>query len=255
MSHLLETIPEVAVAGGRCLLPPQTAELGKPGEGNPREALTAWRKQGAHSIVFFDADAAAGTGDNIDTISDAAHHASGHVRTTYLGGVRDAASLSRALAAPFSRIVIDVCDAADRGWAEDALKHHQQRVLAGINVHGTDAVTSAGAPVAGLFDLLDELEASGVPRYLVSEVSGRDHWFHKDRHMLAAVCESVHHPVEARGAVKHDSDIHALAPLTAQGLEAVVVGKPLSEGAFTLQEAVTAAEARYDPYIWAPPQP
>jgi len=254
MSHLLETIPEVAVTGGSCTLPPTSAEMGPSGHGTPRDAVTAWRHAGAHSLQFFDSDAAVGQGDNLDAISEAAHHAGGHVKVTYLGGVTDADRLNRVLQSGVSRAVIDVCD-SEIGWAKEALTHHQQRVLAGIWVSGDNAVDKNGNRIAELFDLVDEIEAVGPPRYLICEVSGRDHWFHHDRHMLAAVCESVKHPVEARGAVRHDSDIHALVPLVKQGLEAVVVGKPLADGAFTLQEAVTAAEARYDPYIWAPPQP
>lgn len=254
MSRLLETVPEIAVTAGVCDLPSKSARLEPGHTGTPRDAITFWRHEGAHSVFFFDADAAAGSGSNLDKISEATHHAGGHVRTTYMGGVHDDESLNRVLASGVSRIVIDLGD-SDRDWAKGMLAHHGQRVLAGINVHGTDAVDAAGNPISELFDLLDDLETDGVPRYLISEVSGHDHWFHRDRHMLAAVCETATHPVEARGAVKHDSDIHALVPLVQQGLEAVVVGKALAQGAFTYQEAVTAAEARYDPYIWAPPQP
>ncbi len=254
MSKLLETIPEITIAGGTCDLPPKSAELGPARSGSARDAVVAWRAEGAHSALFFDADAAAGTGDNLRAVSEAGQHGGGHVRLTYMGGVHDKDSLDRVLESGVSRAVIDVCDATDRDWVRDALTRHGKRVLAGIAVHGNDAVDSAGRRIAELFDLIDELEDVDVAGYLISEASGRDHWLHHDRHMLAAVCESVKHPVEARGAVKHASDIHALVPLTRQGLTAVVVGKPLSQGAFTLEEAATAAEARYDPYEWGPPQ-
>jgi phosphoribosylformimino-5-aminoimidazole carboxamide ribotide isomerase/phosphoribosylanthranilate isomerase len=254
MSRLLETIPEAAVSDGACALPSDSAELSAGHTGSPRDAITFWRHQGAHSLFFFDADAAAGTGSNLAAISEASHHGGGHLHTTYMGGVRDHDSLTAALGSGVTRIVLEVCD-SERSWAKDMLHRHGQRLIAGVNVHGTNAVDRNGSTVAELFDLLEELEQAPAARYLLSEVSGHDHWFHRDRHMVAAVCETVQHPVEARGAVQHDSDIHALVPMVEQGLEAVVVGKALATGAFTYQEAVTAAEARYDPYIWAPPQP
>jgi phosphoribosyl isomerase A len=254
MSHLLLTIPEVSVSSGTCQIPPAVDQHGGGTTGTPRDAVIAWRHQGATTVMFTDLDAATGNGDNLAAISDAAHHASGRMHIAYKAAVHDAATLSAALGSGASKIVIEV-GSADRDWLAGTLHKQQQRAIAGIDVHGENAVDASGNTVAELFDLLSWLESSGTTRYLISEVSGRDHWFHKDRHIVAAVCESVRHPVWARGTVKHDSDIHALAPLAAKGLEATVVGKPLAEGAFTLQEAVTAAEARYDPYIWAPPQP
>ncbi|MCH9718464.1 MAG: hypothetical protein K0U60_01165 [Actinomycetia bacterium] len=258
MSRLLQTIPEISVSQGKCALPPgvaNTGDVSATGQGAPQQGLAGWRHQGAHTALFTDSDAANGTGDNIAVISDASHHGGGKVKTIYRGGVHDDESLRRVLSSGVSRIVLDVGDAADRDWAKDTLTHQQQRVIAGISIHGSDAINSAGDRVADLFDLIEELQQHGTPALLISETSGHDRWFHRDRHVLTAVCESAKGQVFAQGAVKHDSDIHALAPLVQQGLAGVVVGEPLYRGAFTFQEAITAAEARYDPYEWGPPQP
>lgn len=258
MSRLLQTIPEISVSQGKCALPPgvaNTGDVSATGQGSPQQGLAGWRQQGAHTVFFTDSDAANSTGDNIAVISDASHHGGGKVKTIYRGGVHDDESLKRVLSSGVSRIVVDICDAADRDWAKDTLTHQQQRVIAGISIHGSDAINSAGDRVADLFDLIEELQQHGAPSLLISETSGHDRWFHRDRHVLTAVCESAKGQVFAQGAVKHDSDIHALAPLVQQGLAGVVVGEPLYRGAFTLQEAITAAEARYDPYEWGPPQP
>ena len=252
MSKLLQTIPEISVAGGRCPLPPGD----KNGDtGIPRQALVGWHNQGARTVFFLDEDAVNGAGGNLVEISDAAHKGGGRVHLIYAGAISNDERLKAALASGASQIVLDVADATDENWVRDTLKHQHQRVLAGVNVHGGDAVDSNGNRVGDLYDLINDLASYGSPSFLISENSGRDHWFHKDRHVLAAICESVSSPVLARGAVKHETDIHALAPLGSQGLEAVIVGKPLVEGAFTLEDAVTAAEARYDPYEWGPPQP
>lgn len=258
MSRLLQTIPEVVVSQGGCPLPPGVANTGdvtSTPQGSPQQGLVGWRHQGAHTVFFTDHDAANGSGDNISAISDASHHGGGKMKTIYRGGVHDDASLKRVLSSGVSRIVVDVGDSTDREWAKETIRHQQQRVIAGISIHGSDAIDAAGNRVADLFDLIEELQEHGAPALLISETSGHDRWFHRDRHVLAAVCESAKGEVYAQGAVKHDSDIHALAPFVQQGLAGVVVGEPLYRGAFTLQEAVTAAEARYDPYEWGPPQP
>lgn len=252
MPKLLETIPEISVAGGRCQLPPGDKNGAT---GTPRQALVGWHNQGARTVFFVDEDAVAGSGDNLAAISDAAHKGGGRVHLIYSGDISNEERLTAALASGASQIVLEVADSSDADWVRDTLKHQHQRVLAGINIHGGDAVDRHGKSVGDLYGLIDDLATYGSPSFVISENSGRDHWFHKDRHVLAGICESVSAPVFARGAVKHETDIHALVPLNPQGLVAVIVGKPLTEGAFTLEDAVTAAEARYDPYEWGPPQP
>lgn len=90
---------------------------------------------------------------------------------------------------------------------------------------------------------------------MVIEAAQHGHWHHKDKHIIAAVCETVRHPVVAFGGISRLSDLHALAALSKQGLEGVVVGEPLHSGHFTFPEAITALEGRYDPYEWGPPRP
>ena len=72
-------------------------------------------------------------------------------------------------------------------------------------------------------------------------------------HLLKEVTHATRTPIIASGGVSHLEDLHKLAEM--KGIEGVIVGKALYEGAFTLPEAIVATEARYDPYQWGPPQP
>ena len=61
--------------------------------------------------------------------------------------------------------------------------------------------------------------------------------------------------VSWQGGIDRLSDLHSLADLTKQGLEAVVMDEPLYSGRFTFDEAISATQPRFDPYEWAPPTP
>jgi phosphoribosylformimino-5-aminoimidazole carboxamide ribonucleotide (ProFAR) isomerase len=50
-------------------------------------------------------------------------------------------------------------------------------------------------------------------------------------------------------------DLHKLAAMTEDGIEGAIIGRALYDGAFTLPEAFTAIEPRYDPYEYGPAQP
>lgn len=252
MSRTLMPIPAVTVTGGQCPLPPTPGPGLTVKQGSVHDAVEGWRKQGAHVVMLIDGDAHAGEGSNAAIIKDVIHH--GHsVKFVVAGGIHDQATLDEALAMNPSRVVVDVAS-ADRTWLYGVFAAHGQHVIAGLNVHGTDVADAAGASVGNLYDIVLDLEDNHCPRYLVVEATKRGHWHHNDKHVLAGVCESVRHPVWAQGGIDRLSDLHSLEEL-APRLEAAVIDEPLYSGRFTFDEAITAAQPRFDPYEWAPPQP
>lgn len=255
MSQVLQPIPEVQVTGGTCPLPPAPGPGIGSGTGTLLEALQGWRRDGAHWVHVIDVDAANGAGSNLAAVRDAAHHVKGHLRIQYSGRVVDEVSLAAALQSGAERVVIEIGDVSDLDWAKAALDHHGQRVMAGLAVRGADLIDGAGHVVGDVWDTLLDLDAAGCPRFLICEAGHHGHWFHREEHVIAGVVETVRHPVLARGGVRHLEDLHTLAEMTPKGLEAAVIGGPLYDGGFTLQEALTATEARFDPYEWGPARP
>ncbi|CAB4861138.1 unannotated protein [freshwater metagenome] len=74
-------------------------------------------------------------------------------------------------------------------------------------------------------------------------------------HLLKEVCAATSRPVIASGGIARLEDLHKLAEMVPHGIEGAIVGRALYDGAFTLSEALTAVEPRFDPYQWGPPQP
>lgn len=254
MAPVLIPIPAVHIDSGACPMPPQPGPGLDTQTGSVLDAVNAWHAQGARWIQLVDGDARAGSGHNRAAVKDVVHHHRGAMHFQLSGGIVDDASLTDALATDATRVVVDVGSAPDRDWVYEALTQHDKRAAAGLDVHGTDLVAADGTAVGNVFDVVLDLEAHGCPRYVVTEAAHKGHWHHHDQHVLAAICESVRHPVIAVGGVTHLSDLHKLEELVGVGLEGVVVDEPFYSGRFTYGEAIAAGEPRFDPYEWAPPR-
>lgn len=255
MSHVLIPIPAVHITDGTCPLPPAPGPGLHEETGSVLDAVNAWHAQGARWIHLVDGDARSSSGHNRAAVKDVVHHHKGTIHFQLSGGITDETSLGDALATGASRVVIDVGSASDRDWVYGALTRHDVHAAAGLDVHGTDLVAADGTVVGNVFDAVIDLEAHGCPRYVVTEAAHRGHWHHGDTHVLAAICETVRHPVIAFGGVTHLSDLHRLEELASVGLEGVVIDEPLYSGRFTYAEATAAGQPRFDPYQWAPPRP
>lgn len=250
MSRTLMPIPAIHVTAGQTPLPPKPGPGLAVEQGSVSDAVNGWRQQGAHVVMLIDGDAHAGEGSNTAIFKDVLHH--GHsVHFVVAGGINSQETLDEALAMGPSRVVVDVAT-ADRQWLYQVFAEHGQHVVAGLHVHGTEVIDNNGTAVGELYDIVLDLEDYNCPRYLLVEAARRGHWHHKDKNVLAGVCESVRHPVWTQGGINTLSDLHALGDL-APRLEAAVIDEPLYSGRFTFDEAITAAQPRYDPYEWAPP--
>lgn len=254
MSHVLIPIPAVHVTAGSCPMPPAAGPGLRVETGSVLDVVNAWHAQGARWIHLVDGDARTGAGHNRAAVRDVVHHHKGAMHFQLAGGITDETSLAEAVATDASRVVIDVGSAPDREWVYEALDRFRGHAAAGLDVSGTDLVAADCTVVGNVFDVVLELEARDCPRYVVTEATHKGHWHHDDTHVLAAILESVRHPVIAHGGITHLSDLHQLEDgLAKLGLEGAIIDEPLYSGRFTYSEAVAAGEPRFDPYQWAPP--
>jgi len=58
----------------------------------------------------------------------------------------------------------------------------------------------------------------------------------------------------AFGGVAHLGDLHALHELVPHGLDGIIIGDALYDGAFAYSEAVAAGADRFDLFYWGPPE-
>jgi phosphoribosyl isomerase A len=238
-ARTLELLPAVDVAGGQAVRLVQGAAGSETAYGDPVEAALAWQAAGAAWVHLVDLDAAFGRGDNRDLLAQVV--AALDVRVEMSGGIRDDASLERALAAGAARVNIGTAALEDPAWCARVIDRYGDVVAVGLDVRGTTLAARGWTEEGGeLWPVLERLERAGCARYVVTDVTKDGTLGGPNLDLLRAVCARTDRPVVASGGVSSIDDLRALAALVPLGVEGAIVGKALYAGSFTLEAALAA---------------
>ena len=238
-----ELLPAVDVVDGQAVRLVQGEAGSETGYGDPLDAARAWVADGAEWIHLVDLDAAFRRGSNAALLARVVDEVG--IAVELSGGIRDDASLRRALDTGCRRVNIGTAALEDPAWCAKAIAEFGDRVAVGLDVKirdGEHRLAARGWVSDGgdLWEVLARLDAEGCSRYVVTDV-GRDGTLTgPNTDLLAAVCARTDAPVVASGGVATLSDLRTLAALAPDGVEGAIVGKALYAGAFTLPEALDA---------------
>ena len=256
MTRALELLPAVDVANGTAVRLVQGKAGTETNYGSPVDAARAWVDQGATWIHLVDLDAAFGRGDNAELLARVVHEVRGAVRVELSGGIRDDETLARALATGCERVNLGTAALEDPDWTARVIAEHGDRIAVGLDVKGHTLAARGWTQEGGdLWETLGRLDAAGCARYVVTDVAKDGTMKGPNFHLLKEVCEATSRPIVASGGISRLEDLHRLAEMVPHGIEGAIIGRALYDGAFTLAEAITAIEPRYDPYEWGPARP
>jgi phosphoribosyl isomerase A len=238
-----ELLPAVDVVDGQAVRLVQGEAGTETGYGDPLEAARAWAADGAEWLHLVDLDAAFRRGSNAALLATVIDRID--IKVELSGGIRDDASLRRALDTGCARVNIGTAALEDPAWCAQAIAEFGDRVAVGLDVKiqdGRHRLAARGWVSDGgdLWSVLARLDAEGCARYVVTDV-GRDGTLTgPNTELLEAVCARTDRPVVASGGVATLDDLRALAAMAPVGVEGAIVGKALYAGAFTLPEALHA---------------
>jgi phosphoribosyl isomerase A len=239
---VLELLPAVDVADGQAVRLVQGEAGSQTSYGDALAAALAWQEAGALWVHLVDLDAAFGRGSNADLLALVVGTLDVDVEMS--GGIRDDASLRRALATGCARVNIGTAALEDPVWCARAIAEHGERVAVGLDVRGTTLAARGWTEDGGdLWEVLEQLERDGCARYVVTDVTKDGTLRGPNLDLLRAVCARTDRPVVASGGVSSLDDLRAIAGLVPHGVEGAIVGKALYAGAFTLPEALAAVAA------------
>jgi phosphoribosylanthranilate isomerase len=168
------------------------------------------------------------------------------------GGIRDDASLERALSTGCARVILGTVALEDPGWCARALAVHDERIAVGLDVRVVEdpdgsvqhRLAARGWTRDGgdLWATLARLDRDGCARYIVTDVSKDGTLRSPNVELYRAVTRATTAPVIASGGISAIGDLVVLAEVAATGanLEGSIVGKALYAGRFTLPEALEA---------------
>jgi phosphoribosyl isomerase A len=164
------------------------------------------------------------------------------VKVEMSGGIRDDASLDRALAAGAARVNLGTAALEDPEWTARAIARYGAAIAVGLDVRGTTLAARGWTKEGGdLWEVLARLDDAGCARYVVTDVTKDGTLRGPNLELLSEVCARTQAPVVASGGISSLADLVALRALVPLGLEGAIVGKALYAGAFTLPQALDVA--------------
>lgn len=240
MTERLELLPAVDVADGQAVRLVQGEAGSETSYGSPLEAALEWQNAGAEWLHLVDLDAAFGRGDNIDILTEVAQELT--IKIEMSGGIRDDASLERALSLNPARINLGTAALENPEWTRKVIAEHGDVIAVGLDVRG-DVLAARGWTQEGgnLWEVLDRLNEDGCARYVVTDVTKDGTLQGPNLELLRKVAERTDKPVVASGGIATLNDIAALRTMVPHGVEGAITGKALYAGKFTLQQALDVA--------------
>lgn len=237
---MLTLLPAVDVADGKAVRLLQGEAGSETDYGSPIEAARDWVEAGAEWIHLVDLDAAFGRGSNAPLLERIVGEVG--IKVELSGGIRDDASLTRALQAGAARVNLGTAALEDPQWTARVIAEHGEKIAVGLDVRGTTLAARGWTKEGGdLWQTLDRLNEAGCQRYVVTDVTKDGTLTGPNTELLRQVAARTSAPVVASGGISSLEDIAALARLVPQGVDSAIVGKALYNGNFTLPQALAVA--------------
>ena len=236
----LQLLPAVDVQGGQAVQLVQGVAGSEKVFGDPAAAALRWRDAGAEWIHLVDLDAAFGRGSNASLLADIIIGLD--VAVELSGGIRDDATLERALSTGCRRVNIGTAALESPEWCEEIIGEYGDRIAIGLDVRGTRLAARGWTREGGdLYETLERLDAAGCARYVVTDVASDGMLTGPNLDLLAGVCRRTPAKVVASGGIATLDDLRALRELVPDGVEGAIIGTALYLGNFTLPEALQVA--------------
>lgn len=238
-------LPAVDVVSGQAVRLHQGEAGTETVYGTPPEAALKWQEQGATWLHFVDLDAAFGRGSNHELMAEVVGALDINVELT--GGIRDDASLERALATGARRVNIGTAALENPEWCGKVLAQYGDRIAVGVDAREVDGEWRARgngwvSDGGDLWEVLERLTQQGCGRLVVTDVSKDGTLTGPNIDLLRDVAAATESKIVASGGIAQLSDITDLAAYEDEGIDSAIIGKALYEGRFTLQEALVAVE-------------
>jgi phosphoribosylformimino-5-aminoimidazole carboxamide ribotide isomerase len=206
---------------------------------NPLEAARHWVNEGATFLHLVDLNGAV-EGRPVHCQEIEAICKQSGLEVELGGGLRSLGAVETALNLGVSRVVIGTAAYTDAEFLEALCKKFPGKIVVGIDaregkvaVKGWKETTSMDA-----LELAKRSERDGASRIIYTDISrdGTRQGVNIDETLRIA--RAVKIPTIASGGIATLDDIRRLIPLEKEGVEAVIVGKALYAGAFTLMNAI-----------------
>lgn len=240
MTTPLQLLPAVDIQDGQAVRLVQGEYGTATNYGDPFDAAIGWQEAGAEWLHLVDLDAAFGHGSNREIVRRITGELG--IKIELSGGLRDDASLEEALEMGATRVNLGTAALENPEWTAKVIEQFGEKIAVGLDVRGEKLATRGWVEEGGnLWEVLEQLEAAGCARYVVTDITKDGTLTGPNTELLVQIAQKTGKPVIASGGISVLDDIAKLTDMVDQGIEGAIIGKALYAGQFTLQQALQVA--------------
>ena len=210
-------------------------------DADPVQRALGWVDKGADHLLIVDLDAAAYKDyKNRSLVHSIVEEVP--VPVYVAGGIRTPQAVETILGMGAARVVMGTAALEEQVMVWDLCRDHPGRIVVSLDVNPDEEIATRGWTFNSgryLEEVLIEMSSAGAAGYMIAEV-GRDALEEPPNFdALSMAVGMVDEPVVAAGGVRHLEDLVRLRDLEIDGkrLGGVVVGREVTEGRFTVEEA------------------
>ncbi|MGD0646094.1 MAG: 1-(5-phosphoribosyl)-5-[(5-phosphoribosylamino)methylideneamino]imidazole-4-carboxamide isomerase [Candidatus Bathyarchaeia archaeon] len=235
----MQLIPAIDLMSGKIVRlscgDPKTAKIYDQ-FGGPVETANRWHNEGAGKLHIIDLDAAFGTGNNRDIISEIAANISLPIQVG--GGIRSFDTAAKLLKTGISQVILGALAFSDQSAIDKIqTKFGAEAVIVALDNNDGKIMVEGWKTAAALSikEALEKFTMLGVKTFLITSIAKDGMLSGPDLETLKQACQYPNANIIAAGGIGSLSDLIALKGI---GVEWAVIGKALYEGRFTLKEAI-----------------
>ncbi len=210
---------------------------------DPVEMAKRWVDAGAERLHIVDLDGAfAGRPRNAEAVHAIARTFP-DLPIQIGGGVRDDDTVQAYLDAGVEYVIIGTRAVSAPHFVNDLCLEFPGRIIVGLDARDGKLAVDGWSKLShhDVIDLAQHFEADGVVAFVYTDISRDGMMEGPNVEATARLASNVRVPVIASGGVSSLDDIKRLREREEDGIEGVIVGRALYEGAFTLEQARAAA--------------
>lgn len=159
------------------------------------------------------------------------------------GGIRNMQMVADWLEAGISRVILGTVALKNPLLIKEACRQFPGQVAVGIDAKGGKVAVSGWAEISdkNAVDLAKSFEDAGVCAIIYTDISKDGAMEGPNLEETVALAESVSIPVIASGGISSVKDIAAYKKYELSGIEGVIIGRALYDGAIDAKEALKLA--------------
>lgn len=212
--------------------------------GDPLDVVDYYFESGAKWVHIVDLDAASGIGNNINLIIKTIKHIDSKMNTQICGGIRSKYNLEKYIDAGCSRVNISSMIFEQPLLCDELFKKHRDKIAVALDVSHKNSkyklATRGWNRLQGdLWNVIEWLDKSGCPRYVVTDIERGGMMNHPNFTLLEQVIAKTQTPIVSGGGVTSEQDITRLKHL---GTEGSVLGQVIHTQRHQLERFIQYAQ-------------